>query len=79
MRFVFVHGGFRARVVLGTDDRRASTTLPWRCRRRPARPRCARRRGTARWAFERLDPERFGDTTVTPVLVPNFCAADLRV
>ena len=25
---------------------------------------------TARWAFERLGPERFGDTTVTPVSVP---------
>jgi len=32
---------------------------------------------TARWAFERLGPERFGDTTVTPVSVPNFWAADL--
>ena len=32
---------------------------------------------TARWAFERLGPERFGDTTVTPVSVPRFWAADL--
>jgi pimeloyl-ACP methyl ester carboxylesterase len=32
---------------------------------------------TARWAFERLGPERFGDTTVTPVSVPTFWAADL--
>ena len=32
---------------------------------------------TARWAFERLGPERFGDTTVTPVSVPAFWAADL--
>ena len=24
---------------------------------------------TARWAFDRLGPERFGDTTVTPVSV----------
>jgi pimeloyl-ACP methyl ester carboxylesterase len=32
---------------------------------------------TARWAFDRLDPERFGDTTVTPVSVPQFWAADL--
>ena len=32
---------------------------------------------TARWAFERLGPERFGDTTVTPVSVPHFWAADL--
>jgi hypothetical protein len=32
---------------------------------------------TARWAFERLDPERFGDTTVTPVSVSRFWAADL--
>ncbi len=32
---------------------------------------------TARWAFDRLDPERFGDTTVTPVSVPAFWAADL--
>jgi pimeloyl-ACP methyl ester carboxylesterase len=32
---------------------------------------------TARWAFERLDPERFGDTTVTPVSVARFWASDL--
>jgi hypothetical protein len=32
---------------------------------------------TARWAFDRLGPERFGDTTVTPVSVQNFWAADL--
>ncbi len=32
---------------------------------------------TARWAFGRLGPERFGDTTVTPVSVPQFWAADL--
>lgn len=32
---------------------------------------------TARWAFDRLGPERFGDTTVTPVHVPAFWAADL--
>lgn len=32
---------------------------------------------TARWAFERLGPERFGDTTVTPVSVPQFWAAEL--
>jgi pimeloyl-ACP methyl ester carboxylesterase len=32
---------------------------------------------TARWAFERLGPERFGDTTVTPVSVPAYWAADL--
>lgn len=32
---------------------------------------------TARWAFDRLGPERFGDTTVTPVSVPQFWAADL--
>ncbi|VEG39732.1 putative hydrolase or acyltransferase of alpha/beta superfamily [Mycolicibacterium flavescens] len=32
---------------------------------------------TARWAFERLGPERFGDTTVTPVSVPRFWEADL--
>ncbi|MGW0182800.1 alpha/beta fold hydrolase [Nocardia sp. NPDC003345] len=34
-------------------------------------------RETARWAFERLGPERFGDTTVAPVAVPRFWAADL--
>lgn len=32
---------------------------------------------TARWAFDRLGPERFGDTTVTPVSVPTFWAAEL--
>ncbi len=32
---------------------------------------------TARWAFDQLGPERFGDTTVTPVSVPRFWAADL--
>lgn len=32
---------------------------------------------TARWAFDRLGPERFGDTTVAPVSVPRFWAADL--
>jgi len=32
---------------------------------------------TARWAFDRLGPERFGDTTVTPVFVPRFWEADL--
>ncbi|BBX15638.1 esterase [Mycolicibacterium duvalii] len=32
---------------------------------------------TARWAFDRLGPERFGDTTVTPVSVPRFWDADL--
>jgi pimeloyl-ACP methyl ester carboxylesterase len=32
---------------------------------------------TARWAFDRLGPERFGDTTVSPVHVPNFWAADV--
>ncbi|MGV0848920.1 alpha/beta fold hydrolase [Mycolicibacterium phlei] len=32
---------------------------------------------TARWAFERLGPERFGDTTVTPVSVSRFWSADL--
>jgi pimeloyl-ACP methyl ester carboxylesterase len=32
---------------------------------------------TARWAFERLGPERFGDTTVTPVSVPRFWEADI--
>ena len=32
---------------------------------------------TARWAFDHLGPERFGDTTVTPVSVPRFWAADL--
>jgi pimeloyl-ACP methyl ester carboxylesterase len=32
---------------------------------------------TARSAFDRLGPERFGDTTVTPVSVPHFWEADL--
>ena len=32
---------------------------------------------TARWAFDRLGPERFGDTTVAPVSVPRFWEADL--
>jgi pimeloyl-ACP methyl ester carboxylesterase len=32
---------------------------------------------TARWAFQQLGPERFGDTTVTPVSVQGFWAADL--
>jgi len=32
---------------------------------------------TARWAFERLCPERFADTATTPVSVPRFWAADL--
>lgn len=32
---------------------------------------------TARWAFDRLGPERFGDTTVTPVFLPRFWDADL--
>lgn len=32
---------------------------------------------TARWAFDRLGPERFGETTVTPVSVPRFWAAEL--
>ena len=32
---------------------------------------------TARRAFDRLGPERFGDTTVTPVSVPRFWEADL--
>lgn len=32
---------------------------------------------TARWAFNRLGPERFGDTTVTPVSVSRFWEADL--
>ncbi len=27
---------------------------------------------TARWAFNRLGPERFSDTTVTPVSVPQL-------
>ena len=32
---------------------------------------------TARWAFDRLGPERFGDTTVTPVSVSRFWEAEL--
>ena len=32
---------------------------------------------TARWAFDWLGPERFGDTTVTPVSIPNYWVADL--
>ena len=32
---------------------------------------------TARWAFDRLGPERFGDTTVTSVSVPRFWEAEL--
>lgn len=32
---------------------------------------------TARWAFERLTPEKAGDTATTPVSVPRFWAADL--
>lgn len=32
---------------------------------------------TARWAFDRLGPERFGDTTVTPVSVRRFWEANL--
>ena len=32
---------------------------------------------TARWAFDRLGPERFGETTVLPVSVPNFWSAEL--
>jgi pimeloyl-ACP methyl ester carboxylesterase len=32
---------------------------------------------TARWDFERLGPERFGDTTVAPVHVPRFWEAEL--
>ncbi|EHB47052.1 esterase EstC, putative [Mycolicibacterium rhodesiae JS60] len=32
---------------------------------------------TARWAFERLGPEKFGAVNDTPVSVPNFWAADL--
>jgi pimeloyl-ACP methyl ester carboxylesterase len=32
---------------------------------------------TAHWAFDQLDPERFGDTTVTPVSVTRFWDADL--
>jgi pimeloyl-ACP methyl ester carboxylesterase len=32
---------------------------------------------TARWAFDRLGPERFGEETVTPVSVPRFWKAEL--
>jgi pimeloyl-ACP methyl ester carboxylesterase len=32
---------------------------------------------TARWAFERLGPEKFGPVNDTPVSVPQFWAADL--
>jgi len=32
---------------------------------------------TVQWAFDRLGPERFGDTTVSPVSVPAFWAADI--
>ena len=32
---------------------------------------------TARWAFDRLCPERFGETTVAPVSVARFWEADL--
>jgi pimeloyl-ACP methyl ester carboxylesterase len=32
---------------------------------------------TARWAFDRLGPERGGETSVASVSVPNFWAADL--
>jgi pimeloyl-ACP methyl ester carboxylesterase len=32
---------------------------------------------TARWAYERLGPERFGETLTAPVSVPNFWAANL--
>ena len=32
---------------------------------------------TVRWAFERLCPERFGETTVAPVSVARFWQADL--
>ncbi len=32
---------------------------------------------TARWAFERLGPERVGEVTVAPVSVPDFWAAEL--
>jgi hypothetical protein len=35
------------------------------------------RRSDCPLGFERLGPERFGDTTVTPVSVPAFWAADL--
>jgi pimeloyl-ACP methyl ester carboxylesterase len=32
---------------------------------------------TARWAFERLGPERIGEMATTPVSIPRFWAADL--
>jgi pimeloyl-ACP methyl ester carboxylesterase len=32
---------------------------------------------TARWAFDRLTPERAGDTFTTPVSVPQFWSAEL--
>ena len=32
---------------------------------------------TARWAFEQLCSEQFGETTVAPVTIPQFWAADL--
>ncbi|WP_046302304.1 alpha/beta fold hydrolase [Mycobacterium sp. UM_Kg27] len=32
---------------------------------------------TVRWAFERLGTERFGETTIAPVSVPAFWAADI--
>ena len=32
---------------------------------------------TARWAFERLTPERAGDTATTPITVPRFWEAEL--
>ncbi|HEY2500678.1 MAG TPA: alpha/beta fold hydrolase [Mycobacterium sp.] len=32
---------------------------------------------TARWAYDRLGAERGGDTSITPVSVPRFWAADL--
>jgi pimeloyl-ACP methyl ester carboxylesterase len=32
---------------------------------------------TAQWAFERLGPERFGETTVAPVFIPRFWQAEL--
>lgn len=32
---------------------------------------------TARWAYDQLDPERFGETTIAPVSVPRFWQANL--
>ncbi len=32
---------------------------------------------TARWAYDRLTPERAGDTATSPVVTPRFWAADL--